>query len=99
AQWRSRVAARPSRSDLALDGHEHSGSLQWEGMIRGELAVERGVRATNLYSVDPRGSHHDAVMRIGGETPRRRAHSKTRVKDHVQCRVAASSVHYPQLVM
>jgi len=25
-------------------------------MIRGELAIERGVRATNLYSVDPRGS-------------------------------------------
>jgi hypothetical protein len=28
AQWRSRVVARPSRSDLPLTGHEHSGSLQ-----------------------------------------------------------------------
>jgi hypothetical protein len=43
--------------------------------------------------------NHDAVMRIGGEAPRRRAHSKSRLKDHVQCRVAATSVHYPQLAM
>jgi hypothetical protein len=33
-------------------------------------------RATSLYSADPRvGSNHDAVMRIGGEAPRRQAHS------------------------
>jgi hypothetical protein len=36
-------------------------------------------------------------MRIGGEAPRRRAHSKPRLKDHVQGRVAATSVRYPQL--
>jgi hypothetical protein len=36
--------------------------------------------------------NHDAVMRIGGEAPRRRAHSKPRLKDHVQGRVAATSV-------
>jgi hypothetical protein len=40
------------------------------------------VRAANLYSVDLRGSDHDAVMRIGSEAPRRRAHSKPRLKDH-----------------
>jgi hypothetical protein len=33
-------------------------------------------RATSLYSADPTaGSNHDAVMRIGGEAPRRQAHS------------------------
>ena len=38
--------------------------------------------------------NHDAVMRIGGEAPRRRAHSKPRLKDHVQGRVAATSVRH-----
>jgi hypothetical protein len=36
--------------------------------------------------------NHDAVMRIGGEAPRRRAHSKSRLIDHVQSRVATTSV-------
>jgi hypothetical protein len=36
-------------------------------------------------------------MRIGGEAPRRRAHSKPRLKDHVQGRVAATSVRHLQL--
>src|SRR5256885_13167504 len=31
--------------------------------------------------------NHDAVMRIGGEAPRRRALSKPRLEDHVQYRV------------
>src|SRR3954466_5220141 len=34
-------------------------------------------RATTLYSVGPRGPDHDAVMRISGEAPGRRAHSRT----------------------
>jgi hypothetical protein len=41
--------------------------------------------------------NHDAVMRIGGEAPRQRAHSKPRLKDHVQGRVAATSVRHLQL--
>jgi len=41
--------------------------------------------------------NHDAVMRIGGEAPRRRAHSKPRLIDHVQGRVAATSVRHLQL--
>lgn len=35
--------------------------------------------------------NHDAVMRISGEAPRRRAHSKSRFEDHVQSRVAVTS--------
>ena len=40
-------------------------------------------RATSLYSVDPTaGSNHDAAMRIGGEAPRRQAHSFGRHQSH-----------------
>jgi hypothetical protein len=59
--------------------------------IRGEPAIRRDLRAANLYSVDPEGRDHDAVVRIGGETPRRRSHSKPRLDDHVHYRVAATS--------
>src|SRR5438876_35404 len=38
-------------------------------------------------------------MRIGGEAPRRRAHSKPRLVDHVQSRVAATSVRHLQPVI
>jgi hypothetical protein len=56
--WPQAIAKR-----LALDGHEHGGSLGWSvelslqcgqtTTIRGELAIGRGDRATTLYSVDP----------------------------------------------
>ena len=39
---------------------------------------------------------HDAVMRIGGEAPGRRAHSKPRRSGHVQYRVAATSGRHLQ---
>ncbi len=53
-------------------------------------------RATTLYSVDPRGviredPNHDAVIRIGGEAPRRRAHSLPRRASHGSGRVTATS--------
>ena len=51
-------------------------------MIRGELAIGRGNRATALYSVDPEDRRHDAVMRIGGEAPGRRVHSAQRLGSH-----------------
>jgi hypothetical protein len=38
-----------------------------------------GHRVTCLYAADPRDPDHDAVMRIGGEAPGRRAHSLTRL--------------------
>jgi hypothetical protein len=43
--------------------------------IRGELTSGTHLRATNLYTVGPFYPDHDAVMRIGGEAPGRRAHS------------------------
>ena len=41
--------------------------------------------------------NHDAVIRIGGEAPRRRPHSKPRFEDHVQYRVVATSDRHLQL--
>src|SRR5271166_2018430 len=43
--------------------------------------------------------NHDAVIRIGGEAPGRRAHSKPRLKGHVQSRVATTSDRHLQFVM
>src|SRR6266536_495047 len=48
-------------------------------------------RATTLYSVGPWGPDHDAVMRIGGEAPRRRTHSRNRCQHHGLLRVTATS--------
>jgi hypothetical protein len=44
----------------------------------GSLPSGADHRATPLYSVGPQGPDHDAVMRIGGEAPGRRAHSRKR---------------------
>jgi hypothetical protein len=43
--------------------------------------------------------NHDAVIRIGGEAPGRRAHSKPRRAGHVQYRVAATSDRHLQSVI
>jgi hypothetical protein len=48
-------------------------------------------RATTLYSVGPRGPDHDAVMRISGEAPGRRAHSRKRCRHHAMLRATANS--------
>ena len=45
---------------------------------RGARVRARIYRATTLYSVGPRTSNHDAVMRIGSEAPKRRTHSLLR---------------------
>jgi hypothetical protein len=80
--WPKAIAER-----LALDGREHSGRLARSGWqlrrYRGELAIVRADRAPRTCIRQTReGRNHDAVMRIGGEAPRRRAHSKPRYKDH-----------------
>src|SRR5437870_11131646 len=52
-------------------------------VIRGELAIRRGTSRHTLvfggFHADP---NHDAVMRIGGEAPRRQAHSLRRRASH-----------------
>src|SRR3954452_24981452 len=58
---------------------------------RGSLPAGADHRATTLYAVGPQGPDHDAVMRIGGEAPGRRAHSQERCQHHGLLRVTATS--------
>src|SRR3954465_563051 len=57
----------------------------------GSLPSGADHRATPLYSVGPEGPDHDAVMRIGGNAPGRRAHSRKRCQHHGLLRVTATS--------
>ena len=57
----------------------------------GSLPSGADHRAATLYSVGPCGPDHDAVMRIGGEAPRRRTHSRNRCQHHGLLRVTATS--------
>jgi len=59
--------------------------------VRGELTGGADHCATTLYAVDHRDPNHDAVIRIGGEAPGRRAHSTGRLSDHVPTRVTTTS--------
>jgi hypothetical protein len=71
-----------------------------KGRIRGELAIGRGSsRHTLVFGGSAADPNHDAVMRIGGEAPGRRAHSKPRRAGHVQYRVAATSDRHLQSVI
>jgi hypothetical protein len=82
---------RPSRSDLPLTAASTAADLRDRGGLRlateddteGELAIVRADRAPRTCIRPTREDrNHDAVMRIGGEAPRRRVHSKPRYKDH-----------------
>ena len=68
---------------------------KWLGESRrrseGSLPAGADHRATTLYAVGPHGPDHDAVMRIGGEAPGRRAHSRKRCRHHGLLRVTAPS--------
>src|SRR6516164_7582306 len=72
----------------------------WHQTVRGEFAIKARTSRHKLVS----GGlccelNHDAVIRIGGEAPGRRAHSKPRHKGHVQYRVAATSDRHLQSVI
>ena len=72
----------------------------WYQTVRGEFAIKARTSHHKLVS----GGlccelNHDAVIRIGGEAPGRRAHSKPRHKGHVQYRVAATSDRHLQSVI
>jgi hypothetical protein len=71
-----RCPARPQ-----LDGFEHDGMLAAVGMtIRGEPASGHESIAPQPCIGWVQGPNHDAVMRIGGEAPKRRTHSSLRRK-------------------
>src|SRR6266567_4193956 len=75
-----------------LDGSDTTARLTRSGR-RSEGGLPSGAdhRAATLYSVGPGGPDHDAVMRIGGEAPRRRTHSRNRCQHHGLLRVTATS--------
>jgi hypothetical protein len=80
---RTNLSTRSAFARPYLDGSAHGGTLDAVGMtIRGEPACGRVSIAPQpciRWSKDP---NHDAVMRIGGEAPRRRTHSFPRQKSH-----------------
>src|SRR3954471_7951735 len=61
------------------------------GRSEGSSPTGADHRATYLYSADPEDPDHDAVMRIGGEAPKRRVHSPQRLESHASSRRAATS--------
>ena len=87
---------RPSRSDLPLTAASTAPDSLF-GTTRAPCprsfrsttaTIPRGARHRarvarhELVFGRPKGRYHDAVMRIGGEAPRRRAHSKPRREGH-----------------
>jgi hypothetical protein len=82
-----------------LDSSEHVSTLVLAGttITRGARFLQRDeTRAASLYPVGRETHTHDAIMRIGGEAPRRRAHSTPRHESHVGTRVAATSNRHRQ---
>ena len=70
--------ARSATEGFVLEGFEHDGPLVRVGMTKSEGELARGARrdrATSFYSVGSENPDHDAVIRIGSEAPKRRAHS------------------------
>jgi hypothetical protein len=59
---------------------------------RGEPAIAReNSRRTLVFGWPGSGPDHEAIIRFGGEAPRRRAHSNERCDDHVLARVTTTS--------
>jgi hypothetical protein len=85
------VAARVPSSDSVGACPQPSWAKAEHRRSEGSLPSRADHRATTLYSVGPQGPDHDAVMRIGGEAPGRRAHSRKRCQHHVMLRVTATS--------
>jgi hypothetical protein len=88
----ARVSA-PAKG-LALDGFEHAGTLGRVGMTRSRRSsrvVHVGIAPHPSIRWDPEDPDHDAVMRIGSEAPKRRAHSLGRHESHSHARDTATS--------
>src|SRR6266516_8031889 len=89
---RTNLSACSALARPYLDGSDTTARLTRSGR-RSEGGLPSGAdhRAATLYSVGPGGPDHDAVMRIGGEAPRRRTHSRNRFQNHGLLRVTATS--------
>src|SRR5271170_8232962 len=90
---RTSLSTRSALARPYLYSSEHGGTLDAVGMtIRGEPAFGRADQSRhNLVFGGSKDPNHDAVMRIGGEAPRRRTHSFPRHKSHGASRDPATS--------
>ena len=88
-------------SGHALTAPSTSARWYWPGRrLRGEPAFCGAMRLVPHPCIRwvAKTHTHDAIMRIGGEAPRRRAHSTPRHESHVGTRVAATSNRHRQTV-
>src|SRR3954469_5311776 len=78
--WSRRPTIPVAATHRTLSGDSSTSASAKAEPRRSEGSLPSGAdhRATPLYSVGPQGPDHDAVMRIGGEAPGRRAHSRKR---------------------
>src|SRR3954453_5496630 len=78
--WSRRPTIPVAATHRTLSGASSTSCSAKAEPRRSEGSLPSGTdhRATTLYSVGPEGPDHDAVMRIGGEAPGRRAHSRKR---------------------
>ena len=88
-------------SGHALTAPSTSARWYWPGRrLRGEPAFCSAMRLVPRPCIRwvAKTHTHDAIMRIGGEAPRRRAHSTPRHESHVGTRVAATSNRHRQTI-
>jgi len=88
-------------SGHALTAASTSARWHWPGRrLRGEPAFCGAMRLVPHPCIRwvAKTHTHDAIMRIGGEAPRRRAHSTPRHESHVGARVAATSNRHRQTI-
>ena len=102
--WPSRqpLCKAPMVSGHALTAASTTARWHWPGRrLRGEPAFCGAMRLVPHPCIRwvAKTHTHDAIMRIGGEAPRRRAHSTPRHESHVGARVAATSNRHRQTVM
>src|SRR3954469_4483759 len=79
--WSRRPTIPVAATRRTLSGDSSTVARRKPSTIRGELAIGRGSSRHTLVFGRPQGPDHDAVMRIGGEAPGRRAHSKQQFAD------------------
>jgi hypothetical protein len=93
------LTAASTAAGLGARGRPVAGRRSVGRCPRGARHQVRQTRHKLVFGRSCWNLNHDAVIRIGGEAPGRRAHSKPRLNDHVQSRVATTSDRRLQFVM
>ena len=84
------LTAASTAAGLGARGRPVAGRRSVGRCPRGARHQARQTRHKLVFGRSCWNLNHDAVIRIGGEAPGRRAHSKPRLNDHVQSRVATT---------